>query len=161
MVSNVAVTVGPDNQIVVRAGDIIRRGDVWYLGIAEAGPGSPDDVRRLVAELVATWIRCVTDLPDGSVAWLPFDLSDESTRWIACRRRGDVLELEFGWSAVEGWAIRPFDSSTFAAAAATFRPDATVGESLAVYRPLFLSRLRSSVAALTDAAQGRGISKTS
>lgn len=149
MQRNVAVTIEGDNQIAVRIGNVVCRGNVWYLGIAEPD-AAPNQVAlaRDVRRLIDAWLTRLMELRPGAETWLPFDFSDEYTRWLACRRVDDSLIVEFGWAPVEGWAVQPFDPSSWDMAGPGFLPDATVGAGQSIYPPLFLSGLRASAAGL-------------
>lgn len=82
------------------------------LSEATGDSGEGESASRVALEaglrgLLREWLRHLQSLEDGGLVWLPFDFSDEYTRWLAVQRSGDEVSLVFGWAAVEGWAIDP------------------------------------------------------
>ena len=149
MSAAVSVFVNPDDQIVVRIGEDTRTGDTWYLGLQRGQDMSDDrDVRALVRRLIRTWIDVLSTMQNGEITWLPFDFSDEFTRWIACSCDNRRIALRFGWSPVEGWAVDPYDASGFARAGQDFHLDVAAANDTSLYRPYLLSRLRSCMCRL-------------
>ena len=101
--------------------------------------------------MLGAWLQALLAAADGELIYLPFDFSDEYTRWIACQRDGDQLLVVFGWAEVEGWAISPSDFSEYQKDLPGFSPD----EPLTVqsfYRPWFISQIRRSIACCSGAA---------
>lgn len=142
--THVVVSLDADRRIVVRIGDETRIGDSYYLGIDRESPDHNCSPAVGLRRLLQAWIRELSS-DNGDLIYLPFDFSDEYTRWLACQKIADQILVVFGWAEVEGWAISPSDFSQFARAVPEFNPD----EPLHVqqfYLPRFLSQLRQSLA---------------
>ena len=138
------------DHLLVQIGDDSRTGNLYYLGI-----GGPDGDTGLSAatgvhRLITSWIRTIQVAPVNQLFYLPFDFSDEFTRWIACQKNGSDLDCVFGWAAVEGWSISPLDFGEQAFGLEAFHPDDPV-QVQTIYRPALLSGLRSSQARLREA----------
>lgn len=141
---NVSVTLDADNRIVVQIGEECRIGDSYYLSIDPQEPEHDPSPTAGLRTLLLSWIRELSS-SDGDLIYLPFDFSDEYTRWLACQKIADQVLVVCGWAQVEGWAIRPANFREYVHAVPNFRPD----EPLLVqqfYLPRFLSQLRRSAA---------------
>jgi len=131
------VTANPHNQIEVCLGEESRVGECYYLGlsdaaridpkVASAGDSVPEtcenSVQSGLRQLLKGWLLLLQKLSDGGQVYLPFDFSDEYTRWVSVRRKGSEAELVFGWAPVEGWAISLLDFSEVACGLTGFSPD--------------------------------------
>ena len=149
---NVSVSLNPDNQIEVHVGSESRAGESYYLGLQ---PSSENHEFRPVegtVQLVGEWIRLLTTLKDGQQLFLPFDFSDEYTRWLTMHREGRNVTIVFGWATVEGWSISPRDLSQFAHGLPNFMPDEPF-HTQTFYLPHVLSNLRQSLATLMAQAR--------
>ena len=147
---NVSVSLNADNQIEVHVGSESRAGES-YLGLH---PNSENDDFRPVKgtmQLVGEWIRLLSDLKDGQQLFLPFDFSDEYTRWLTMLREGRDVTVVFGWATVEGWSISPKDLSQYAHSLPNFMPDEPL-HTQTFYLPNVLSNLRHSLAILASPA---------
>lgn len=145
---NVSVSLNTDNQIEVRVGSESRAGESYYLGLQ---PNSENHDFRPVEgtmQLISEWIRLLTDLKDGQQLFLPFDFSDEFTRWLTLHRDGRDVTIVFGWATVEGWSISPQDLSQYAHGLPHFMPDEPL-QTQTFYLPQVLSNLRQSLATLS------------
>ena len=148
---NVSVSLNADNQIEVNVGSESRAGESYYLGLH---PNSENDDFRPVKgtmQLVGEWIRLLSDLKDGQQLFLPFDFSDEYTRWLTMLREGRDVTVVFGWATVEGWSISPQDLSQYAHSLPNFMPDEPL-HTQTFYLPNVLSNLRHSLAILASPA---------
>lgn len=139
------VAANPHNQIEVSLGAESRVGECYYLGLSDAARicaespaaensgAQPDEnsVQAGLQLLLRGWLQQLLRLSDGGQVFLPFDFSDEYTRWISVRREGAEAELVFGWAAVEGWAICLEDFSDVAYGLTGFSPD----------EPMFIQRV--------------------
>ncbi len=146
---NVAVSLNADNQIEIRVGTESRAGESYYLGLQLDTDSHEFRPAVGVAQLLREWIRLLIALNDGQQLFLPFDFSDEYTRWLTLHREGCDVAIAFGWSTVEGWAISPGDFTQFAHGLPGFMPD----EPLCVqtfYRPHVLSGLRQSLLVVAE-----------
>ncbi|MFN9719522.1 MAG: hypothetical protein ACK58L_12550 [Planctomycetota bacterium] len=140
---NVAVTLNSDNRIEVRVGSELRFGESYYLGLQ---PDRDHDEFRPATgtlQLVTEWIRWLSSLSDGQALFLPFDFSDEFTRWIHVDRDGRDLTVVFGWATVEGWAISASDLSEHIHGLPGFMPDEPLHRQT-LYLPRFIADLRFS-----------------
>lgn len=148
---NVSVELDRDNRIVVAVGDECRFGDGCYFGISPDDPDHGAPLQIGLRRLLLQWIQ-VLSTPEDALLYLPFDFSDEFTRWLACQKIGDQLLVVFGWAPIEGWAFTPSDFSQFVDGVPGFRPD----EPLVVqqfYLPRFISLVRHSAACCTDSSR--------
>ena len=146
---NVSVSLNADNQIEVHVGSESRAGESYYLGLQ---PNSENHEFRPIEgtmQLVGEWIRLLTELKDGQQLFLPFDFSDEYTRWLTMQRDGRDVTIVFGWATVEGWSISPQDLSQYAHGLPNFVPDEPL-HTQTFYLPLVLNNLRQSLATLTS-----------
>lgn len=153
---NVSVSLNADNQIEVRVGSESRAGESYYLGLQ---PHSENHEFRPIEgtiQLVGEWIRLLTDLKDGQQLFLPFDFSDEYTRWLTILREGRDVTIVFGWATVEGWSISPRDLSQYAHGLPNFMPDEPL-HTQTFYLPRVLSNLRQSLAILTSQSRHAGL----
>ncbi|HAV32876.1 MAG: hypothetical protein ACK5A1_21835 [Planctomyces sp.] len=152
------VTVNPHNQIEVCLGEESRLGECYYLGLSDAAlidpqVASADDVVPQAVEnsvqsglrqLLKGWLQLLQQLSDGGQVYLPFDFSDEYTRWVSVRREGVQVELVFGWAPVEGWAISVQDFSEVACGLTGFSPDEPF-ISQRVYLPRLICEVRRAM----------------
>ena len=148
---NVSVSLNADNQIEVRVGSESRAGESYYLGLQSNREN--DEFRPVegTMQLVTEWIRLLVELQDGQQLFLPFDFSDEYTRWLTMLRDGRAVTIVFGWATVEGWSISPRDLSPYAPGLPGFMPDEPL-VTQTFYLPRVLSNLRQSLAILTAQA---------
>ena len=140
----VTVRLNGNNQIAVTVGDESRTGECYYLGLHPNSIGSDFNPRRGVELLLGQWLRLLTDLRDEEQLFLPFDFSDEFTRWLTVRRSGCDATIVIGWSTIEGWAISLEDFSDLAHGLPGFIPDDPLTPQT-FYLPRVLSDLRSCV----------------
>jgi hypothetical protein len=97
--------------LVLQCGDRKWRCDSYYLLLDNALlPGQEDaasKVRAVLRRLLDQWHAAVAGLADGETCYLPFDFSDQSTRWLRCRANGVMLRIQPGWADVEGYSFPP------------------------------------------------------
>jgi len=144
---NVSVRLNANNQIEVRVGTEFRAGESYYLGL-QANCDDPE-FRPLegTIQLVSEWIRLLSGLRDGQQLFLPFDFSDEYTRWLTLDRHRRDVTIVFGWARIEGWSISTRDLSHYAHGLPGFMPDEPL-QTQTFYLPRVLSNLRYSLATL-------------
>jgi len=126
-----AIRLNSSNQIEVRCGTESRCGECHYLETgfplnADCTTANDPDHRQLdaaIRDLIREWHRVLKSLEDGGLIWLPFDFSDEITKWLAVQRSGDEAALVFGWAPVEGWAINPRNLADLPRTLPGFVPD--------------------------------------
>ena len=148
---NVSVSLNADNQITVTVGSESRAGESYYLGLQPNTENHEFRPATGTVQLVSEWIRLLTELKVGQTLFLPFDFSDEYTRWLHVHREGRHLTVVFGWATVEGWAISPQDLSQYADGLPGFMPDEPL-ITQTLYMPRVLSDLRHSRELLTSQA---------
>lgn len=149
---NVTVILNADNQIVVHVGTESRAGESYYLGLQPNSESSEFRPATGTTQLVSEWIRLLSSLRDGEQLFLPFDFSDEYTRWLHCHREARNVTIVFGWATVEGWAISPKDLSPHAHGLPGFMPDEPL-ICQTFYLPRILNDLRHSRAILANQAE--------
>jgi len=84
--------------------------DSYYFAIDnELLPEFDDDrkIRAVLLRLHEQWLDAVQGLKIGELAYLPFDFSDQSTRWLRCTATSGGYLVVQGWSNVEGWSFSP------------------------------------------------------
>ena len=145
---NVSVSLNADNQITVHVGTEYRTGESYYLGLQACSESPNDPPIEAIMQLVSEWIRLLIELNDGEQLFLPFDFSDEYTRWLTIHRNGCEVTIVFGWAAVEGWSISTGDLSPYAHSLPSFMPDEPL-LTQTFYLPHVLSNLRQSLAVLS------------
>lgn len=143
LIVDIQITDG--EQFRVQIGDEVRSGDLYYLGIDPRNPDHDCPSAVGLMRLIDGWIRTIVTASDGCIFYLPFDFSDEFTRWLACEVNGSEITVVGGWADVEGWAISPSDFSEYACHLPGFRADEPVTPQT-FYTPRFLSNLRRSKA---------------
>ena len=144
------VEANPHNQIAVALGSESRVGECYYLGLTDSATGTEpgaETVRAGLRQLLSGWLVLLQRLSDGQQVFLPFDFSDEYTRWISVRRSGADAEVVFGWAAVEGWAISLQDFSELSCSLTGFCPDEPL-VSQQVYLPRLIQQVRCAVLGL-------------
>lgn len=146
---NVSVSLNADNQITVLVGTESRAGESYYLGLQVNSGNLEFRPAEGTRQLLAEWIRLLSELPDGQQLFLPFDFSDEYTRWLTFLRNGREVSIVIGWATVEGWCISPQDLSDYAHGLPDFRPDDPLNPQT-FYLPRVLSDLRHSLAVLNQ-----------
>lgn len=156
---NVTVTLEGDNQIAVRIGDERRTGDTYYLSLDPLNEVEEADPLPGLRCLLQGWLEELTRAKPGDMIHLPFDFSDEFTRWIGCQVTSDEIVAVFGWAEVEGWAIMPSDFSEHSRNLVGFCPDEPLHPQ-SFYRPRFISLIRRSRAMLQPRRPRRDDPKT-
>lgn len=140
---NVSVSLNADNQIAVTVGTESRAGESYYLGLQPNSENHDFRPATGTMQLLSEWIRLLSELADGQSLFLPFDFSDEFTRWLNLHREGRNVTIVFGWATVEGWAISPNDLSHHAFGLPGFMPDEPL-ITQTFYLPRVLNELRLS-----------------
>ena len=141
LIVDIKITDG--GQFHVQVGNETRTGDLYYLGIDPRNQDFDCPASIGLMRLIDGWIETIISSKDGQVFYLPFDFSDEFTRWLACEKSGAEITVVSGWADVEGWAISPSDFSEHSKGLHGFRPDEPVNPQT-FYVPRFLSNLRRS-----------------
>ena len=148
---NVSVSLNADNQIQVRVGAESRAGECYYLGLQGISENPEFRPVEGIVQLLTEWLRLLVGLHDGQLLFLPFDFSDEYTRWLTLHRDGSDVTIVFGWASVEGWSISPDDLTPYAHSLPDFMPDEPL-HAQTFYLPRVLSDLRHSLAILAEMA---------
>lgn len=146
---NVSVSLNADNQILVRVGTESRAGEIYYLGLQGISENPEFLPVEGIVQLLTEWLRLLVGLPNGQLLFLPFDFSDEYTRWLTLHREGCDVTIVFGWATVEGWSISPQDLSQYAHSLPDFMPDEPL-HTQTFYLPRVLRDLRHCRAVLAD-----------
>ena len=144
---DVTIRITNGEHFRVRIGDEIRSGDLYYLGIDPRNKDHNCATDVGLARLIDGWIDTICGSPERTVFYLPFDFSDEYTRWLACEKNRNTMTVVFGWAPVEGWAFSPSEFQEYSQKLDGFQADEPVN-SQTFYTPRFLSNLRSSRSAV-------------
>jgi hypothetical protein len=102
------------NDLVLRFPGGEHRCDTYYFAID--GKFDPDDeshgkIVRVLHALVRQWLDLVRNATEDDVIFLPFDFSDQCTGWVRCTFDGESVQLDVGWSGIEGWSFSPSNIS--------------------------------------------------
>jgi len=143
LIVDIQITAG--EQFRVKVGDEVRTGELYYLGIDPRNQDYDCPSSVGLMRLIDGWIQTILSNPDGCIFYLPFDFSDEFTRWMACEKSGSEITVVSGWADVEGWAFSPSDFTEYSRQLPGFRPDEPLSPQT-FYTPRFLSDLRRSKA---------------
>lgn len=143
MSNSISIRLLDAEQLLVTIGEERRVGHLYYLGLDPESRHEECSVASGLRRLIETWIEVVLEAKPGALFYLPFDFSDEFTRWVACQKSQYTIDCVFGWAPVEGWAFSPADFRQYAAELQDFQPDEPVHPQT-VYLPRFLSGLRQS-----------------
>jgi hypothetical protein len=103
---------GGHDDLSLRLGGWTHRCDSYYFAIEaeDVGPGTAAVV-KVIQALLRHWRDRVLQLTDGAVVYLPYDFSDQCTAWLRVQRTGTQVEVQAGWSSVEGYSFVPSDFS--------------------------------------------------
>jgi len=145
-IADIRITSG--EQFQVQIGDENRSGDLYYLGIDPRNEDHNCSADLGLWRLITGWIDTIAANTDGQRFYLPFDFSDEFTRWVACEKSGNEITVVFGWAEVEGWSFSPSEFSAHSQDLKGFRADEPTNPQT-FYTPQFLSDLRRSRALIT------------
>ena len=143
------VRVVDSEQFCVRIGDEIRTGDLYYLGIDPRTTDHNCSPAEGLKRLLHGWMDAVLSSRIGQIFHLPFDFSDECTRWVACERDEVEITVVFGWADVEGWSFSPSDFAELSRSLTGFHLDEPTNPQ-SFYTPRFLSNLRRCIAHVRD-----------
>jgi hypothetical protein len=143
--ADIQITDG--EQFRVQIGEEIRSGDLYYLGIDPRNKDHECSADVGLMRLIDGWIETLIASEGKRIFYLPFDFSDEFTRWLACEKNGNRITVVFGWAAVEGWSFSPSDFSEHSRDLKDFRPDEPTNPQT-FYLPRLLSDLRRSLASI-------------
>jgi len=89
-----------------------HRCDSYYFAID--GKYDPADesvgkILRVIHLLLTQWLDTVRKAEECDTVFLPFDFSDQCTGWIRCQFAQERVQLDVGWSGIEGWSFSPSD----------------------------------------------------
>jgi hypothetical protein len=103
---------GGHEDLSIRVGSWTHTCDSYFFAIEaeDIGPTAAAVVQVMQA-LLRQWNERVLQLADGDVVYLPFDFSDQATIWIRAQRAATELQLQVGWSNLEGYSFLPSDFS--------------------------------------------------
>jgi hypothetical protein len=136
------------DDLVLRLGTREWRCDSYYLAIHRTIEPEREDeakVRIELRRLLEQWREAVAGLTPGGAVFLPYDFSDQSTRFLCCRLRDERVEIVPGWSRMEGWRISPADIKAHLFGMPDFQAD---GPSISMTRQEILDGIDSSIQAL-------------
>ena len=152
-VNGITLTFGDNGRLhgdlVLRIGPHEWRCDSYFLWCEDprSGPDRAPVVRRVLAKLIAQWVGAVESLQPGRSCFLPFDFSDQSTRWLRCTLdplAGSELTVQPGWSEIEGWSFAPSDVGELLADVSDFKAE---GTPVAIARSAMLASISGTAAA--------------
>lgn len=63
--------------------------------------------REVIILLLKQWRSLIANAQIGDVLYLPFDLSDQCTKFVRLRFSGEAVEGITGWSDIEGYTFSP------------------------------------------------------
>lgn len=137
------ISISDSEQFRIQIGEEVRSGDLYYLGIDPRNKDHDCSSDIGLMRLIDGWIETIITNDDNCTFYLPFDFSDESTRWLACEKSNSEITIVCGWAEVEGWSFSPSDFSALSRDLSGFQPDEpTIAQTF--YTARFLSDLRRS-----------------
>ncbi len=142
-IADIQITNG--EQFQVQIGDEVRSGDLYYLGIDPRNKDHECSADVGLIRLIDGWIETIIASEGKNIFYLPFDFSDEFTRWLGCEKNGNKITIVFGWAEVEGWSFSPSEFSEHSRDLKNFQPDEPVNPQT-FYLPRLLSNLRRAKA---------------
>lgn len=146
----VDVSLADNDKFRVQVGEEVRSGELYYLGIDPRNKDHEITAEEGLYRLIGNWVTSIVEVEDQTSFYLPFDFSDEFTRWLACEKDGSLLTVICGWAEVEGWSFSPSDFGQLLRGLTGFRPEDDASPQT-FYTPRFLSDLRRSQATLLPA----------
>lgn len=142
-IADIQITNG--EQFQVQIGEETRTGDLYYLGIDPRNKDHNCSTDIGLMRLIDGWIETIIANEGKRIFYLPFDFSDEFTRWLACEKNGHKITIVFGWAEVEGWSFSPSEFSEHSRDLKNFQPDEPTNPQT-FYLPRLLSDLRRAKA---------------
>lgn len=142
-IADIQITDG--EQFQVQIGEETRTGDLYYLGIDPRNKDHNCSTDVGLTRLIDGWIETILANEGKRIFYLPFDFSDEFTRWLACEKNGNKITIVFGWAEVEGWSFSPSEFSEHSRDLKNFQPDEPTNPQT-FYLPRLLSDLRRAKA---------------
>ena len=139
LIADIHITDG--EQFQVRIGNEVRSGDLYYLGIDPRNRDHNCSADIGLMRLIEGWVETIVANKHNCIFYLPFDFSDEFTRWLACEKHGAEITVVFGWAEVEGWSFSPSDFREQSRDLNEFRADEPANPQT-FYTPRLLSNLR-------------------
>lgn len=113
-------------------GKFARTGDSYYLGldtgIEPADDSRPAKIQAVLRHLLEQWSERLRHLADEETTYLPFEFSDEYTGWLRCRRLGENIQVDIGWSMLPGYEVRPSEFHAHPFRVPDFDPIPDAGE---------------------------------
>jgi hypothetical protein len=129
------------DDLVVQCGHQRWVCDSYYLQLDRGMLPHREDafkVRGVLRRLIEQWRDAVAAVPDGQVRYLPFDFSDEYTRWLRCAAAGPLLTIQPGSATVPGYSFFPSAIGNLLEHVPGFAED---GDAITVTRTRFLQSL--------------------
>ncbi len=96
--------------------------DTYYFVLAMESKKQPYQVKNAVVELVSFWNKKLTEMPNGTVIYLPIDFSDQYTGCLKVEKNNS-LKLTYGYSMQEGHSINPMNPIYFYNTVTDFKPE--------------------------------------
>jgi ubiquinone/menaquinone biosynthesis C-methylase UbiE len=140
------------DDLLLTLGDHRLQADSYYLALDEnIQPDSEgaEKVREVLRTLLHQWREAVSDCPVGGTVYLPFDFSDQYTRWLRCQVETDTCVLQPGLSSIEGWNFLPTGWSELQSNLPDFKPIDNI-EPLTAAKDRVLAAIDASISGLTD-----------
>ena len=86
--------------------------DTYYFALAIEPKNGIKEIKKAVAELIASWNKKQAELENGQVIYLPIDFSDQYTGCLKVEKKND-LNLTYGFSKREGWSVDPINPTEY------------------------------------------------
>lgn len=145
--STIQLSVTSEEQFQVQVGDEIRTGELYYLGIDPQQDDHDCSAQEGLCRLIDAWLAAIESTQPRRIFYLPFDFSDEYTRWLGCEKTESTITVVCGSAEVEGWSFSPTNFGDQLYSLPDFQADEPVNPQT-FYTPRFLSGLRCSRAQL-------------
>lgn len=90
-----------------------RKFDTYYFGIADEAAETIDDIKNAVSQLLQFWLDKVSESKNGETIFLPIDFSDQYTGCLKVKKQDGQLNLTYGFSRREGYAVDPLNPENY------------------------------------------------
>ena len=106
-------------------GDYSCVADSYYLALDAEDDGPNGCIESILAQLLEKWLDVLQTVNLGVPVFLPFDFSDQFTRCLKCVKHEEDIEIQPGWSAREGWSVRPSNLGAYFYEIEDFHPESS------------------------------------
>ncbi len=110
--------------------------DSYYLSLDDGVETKLKGIKKVnfvLKNLIKYWIKKIDESNCGEVVYLPIDFSDQYIGCFRIEKNENGLNLCYGHTFTEGWAISPADPGDFSSSISDFKLDRT-------FKPIFVKQ---------------------